>query len=190
MGGERRRFSEGAHRPAVVRYGVLRACLLSALLAVAPAPVCAQDFGAPSEELGRVELGAAIGFAHQTEMWIGGIRGGVRGIGTRYFETAATLLGGFAAEHFVARLSVHARFAVEGDDFRFYPLVGPGLYAYLPRGRFAEWCDKLQLSECRGVDLGLEVGLGVGWRFLAFEAYLGTGPLPLVTLLLSGSFTL
>ena len=168
---------------------MLRSCLLSALLAVLPARALAQDFGAPAEQLGRVELGAGIGFGHQTEMWVAGVRGGVRGIGTRYAEAAATLIGGYAAEHLVARLSLHARFAVEGNDFRFYPLVGPGLYAYAPRGRFAEWCDKLELDECRGIDLGLEVGLGFGWRFLALEVYLGTGPLPFVTLLLTGSFT-
>jgi hypothetical protein len=169
---------------------VHRAWLVATLLAAAPGPALAQSFGAPAEQLGRVELGAALGFGHQTEMWVAGLRGGVRGIGTRYVEAAATLLGGYAAEHFVARLSLHARFTVEGEGFRFYPLVGPGLYAYAPRGRFAEWCDKLQLDECRGVDIGLEAGLGAGFRFLAFEVYLGTGPLPFLTLLLSGSFTL
>lgn len=156
----------------------------------AAAPARGQEPFAPSEELGRVELGAGVGFGHQTEMWLFALRGGVRGIYTRYVEAAATLLGGAAAEHFVARLSIHARFTLRAGDFRFYPLLGPGLYAYAPRGRFAEWCDKLQLGECRGVDLGLEAGLGLGWRFVGFEAYLGTGPLPLVTLLLTGSVEL
>ena len=169
---------------------MVRACILVTVLCAVSAPALAQDLGAPSEELGRAELGAGLGFGHQTEMWLFGLRGGVRGIGTRYLEAAATLLGGVAAEHFVARLSIHARFTLSAGDFRFYPLLGPGLYGYAPRGRFAEWCDKLQLSECRGVDLGLEAGLGVGWRFVGLEAYLGTGPLPLATLLLTGSLEL
>lgn len=167
---------------------MLRALVLALLVCLAGSVAEAQRL--PEKELGNIELGVGLGFGHQTEMWLAGVRGGVRGIGMREIEVVGTFLGGYAAEHFVGRFSVHGRFALQTDGWRFYPLVGPALYGYVPRGRFAEWCDKLQLDACSGVELGVEAGIGAAWRPVAVEVYLGTGQLPLLTIVLSGSFVL
>lgn len=156
---------------------------------LASVPATAQELR-PHERVGNVELGAAGAFAHRADMWMLGVRGGVRGIGMPWVEAAATMLGGLGVEHFTARASLHLRLALTvEEDWRFYALGGPALYGYAPRGEFAEWCDKLQL-DCRGIVGGVEAGIGAAWRAVALEAYLGTGDLPFLTVVLSGSVVL
>lgn len=153
------------------------------LFLASASPAAAQE---GNQEEASPAIGLALGFGHQPDQWVTGPRFELRGVGAPFVEVEATVLGGVAAEHVTLRAAVHGRLVVRSDGWRVYPLIGGALYAYEPRGRFAEWCDKLQL-DCGGLGGGLELGLGGGFRGLALEAYLATGELPLLTLLGSAS---
>jgi len=134
-------------------------------------------------------LGLRAGFAHQPDQWIAGPHLTLRGIGLRIVELDAAVVAGLAVEHYTLRIATHLRLALPLGSFRLHALLGPAVIAYEPRGRFREWCDKLQLA-CGGAGVGVEAGLGIGYGPLELEVHLGSGELPLLTTTLSAAVRL
>jgi hypothetical protein len=142
-----------------------------------PAPV-----PAARPEPTRVGLGLRGGLGFQPDQAVVGPHVEVRGVGVSWLEADFALMPGVAVEHWMLRASLHVRPVLRFGDVRLYPTVGAGLSVYQPRGGFADFCDKTNLA-CGGVDAGVEVGVGGGWRSLSLDLLIGLGDLAIYNLL-------
>jgi hypothetical protein len=131
----------------------------------------------PSLALLLWTLGLDGGFALQGDQYVAGPRVAAR---VRFVELELATLAGLGPDHLSFRSSLRARPTLEVEGFRLAAIAGVSLFHYTPRGAFDTFCDKADLS-CSDTVVGLEAGLGVGFRFVALELVLATGEVPLYT---------
>ncbi len=146
--------------------------------ALAPGSASAQDQGRSVE----ITVGPVGGVALQSDQYVTGLDVGMRRLPIPFVEARSITLGGIGADFFTLRQSLHAELVFR---FRRAWLAfggGPSLLYFAPRGDFATFCDKTGL-DCDGWDVGFDLGVSVGWSWLGADLFLGTGDLPLVTIL-------
>lgn len=117
------------------------------------------------------------GLAQKSDAVVAGAGGAWR---WRFLGVDLAAQVGLGIDFWIVRPSLHAIAEARFFDFEVHALGGPSILAYRTRGAYAEFCEKAKL-ECDQVEWGFDVGLGLGWSFLSLEAYLGTGELPLAT---------
>jgi hypothetical protein len=149
-----------------------------AVLASLPALLIARPSAAESPV--RVSVGVDGGVALQGDQYVTGPRAGLRATRVPFLELQLATLAGLGADHVTGRTSLRLRPHLELGDVRLSPLAGVALYRYVPRGAFATFCDKADLA-CSATVVGLEAGLGLGYRWIGVDLVVGTGELPLYT---------
>jgi hypothetical protein len=132
----------------------------------------------PADESFAWGLGVRVAVPFQPDQLLGGLVLSLRRLGLTFLEADISVVAGVGVEHLVLRPGVHVRAVVPIDDFRIYPTVGAIVEVAAPRGGFAEFCEKTQI-DCSDVGVGAQLGLGAGWRWIALEALLGLGSIPL-----------
>lgn len=108
------------------------------------------------------------------------------------FALEPVVLVGIGGNHFTMRPSVRAGYTFWiGDvgDFGIMPSAGITMQLYLPVGRFASWCDRVDLDACHGWQLGGELGGGVRMGWARLEAMAGIGEVPAVTITFAGDWS-
>ena len=125
-------------------------------------------------------LGVDGGVALQGDQYVAGPKLAARLEDAKFLEVELGLLAGLGPDHFTFRSSLRLRPRLDVEGFRVSPIFGVSLYRYDPRGEFEKFCDKADL-DCGATTLGLEAGLGVGWRWLAVDFVFATGEVPLYT---------
>ena len=73
-------------------------------------------------------------------------------------------------------------------DFAIYPAAGASLQYLFPVGDFASWCRRYDVPTCWGDAHGFQVGGGLQYGWVGFEAMVGLGGLPVLSL--TGTLTL
>jgi hypothetical protein len=139
----------------------------------------------------ELEGGPRGGLTVNDDQWIvgGHLRVGFLCLGGLALEPVALL--GFGGNYLTLRPSVRAIYRLYSDTNRkleIHPTLGYSLVQWIPVGRFAEWCDRLEVDACYARDSGVELGGGVAYRFLGLEAVAGFGSLPVVTITLTATF--
>jgi hypothetical protein len=148
-----------------------------------PAPAPARP------ETSSWELGIDGGVSLQTDQYVGGARLDFRAARVKFVSLQLALLAGLGPDYMTLRPSLRIRPRLQVRWFRGTLIVGASLYGYTPRGQFADFCDKADLA-CRGTALGLEVGLGLAAGPFGVDFVVGTGDLPLYTIVGGITFNL
>ena len=139
----------------------------------------------------EVEGGPRGGITINDDQWIlgGHLRLGFLCLGGFALEPVA--LVGFGGNYMTLRPSLRAIYHLYSDtnrELELHPTLGYSLVQWLPVGRFAEWCSRLEVDACYARDGGLELGGGIAYRFIGLDAVAGFGTLPIVTITLMATF--
>lgn len=160
--------------------------------APAAAPPVASPAPVPRDEEERglaFTLGARAGGSLRTDMLVAGLHFGLRRVVVAPLEAEVSALFGLGEFFRAVRASAHVKLAIAFGDFRVHPLAGLSVFAYEPVGDFRDFCRH---DACTGIEAGLDVGLGFGWRFLGLDLILSAfgDVLPAITLVLTTTLEL
>ena len=141
----------------------------------------------------QLEGGPRGGLTVNDDQWVvgGHLRLGLLCLGGLALEPVALL--GFGGNYLTLRPSVRAIYRLYSDtnrELELHPTLGYSLAQWIPVGRFAEWCNRLEVDACYARDTGVELGGGIAYRFLGLDAVAGFGSLPVVTITLTATFPL
>jgi hypothetical protein len=141
----------------------------------------------------ELEGGPRGGLTVNDDQWVvgGHVRLGFLCLGGLALEPVALL--GFGGNYLTLRPSVRAIYRLYSDtnrELEIHPTLGYSLMQWIPVGRFAKWCNELEVDACYARDTGVELGGGIAYRFLGLDAVAGFGSLPVVTITLTATFPL
>jgi hypothetical protein len=139
----------------------------------------------------EVEGGPRGGITVNDDQWIlgGHLRLGFLCLGGFTIESVALL--GFGGNYLTLRPSLRGIYRLYSDtnrELELHPTLGYSLVQWIPVGRFAEWCSRLEVDACYARDGGVELGGGIAYRFIGLDAVAGFGTLPIVTITLMATF--
>jgi hypothetical protein len=140
-----------------------------------------------------VEEGPRVGISINGDQWLvgGQLRASLPCLGNLGF--GPVLVFGLGGNYLTMRSSGRLDYLFWFDDahvFGAYSAVGASAFFYLPAGGFARFCNRVNLDECWGHDVGFEVGGGLRYKWLGVDGFLGFGGLPVVSVMAFGSFPL
>jgi hypothetical protein len=140
-----------------------------------------------------VDAGPRLGLSVNADQWLfgGQLRTGLPCLGGLGIGPAFMI--GVGGNYLTLRSSGRLDYMWWLDDahvFGIFPAVGASVLYYMPVGPFASFCDRTDLDECWGYEVGTELGGGIRYRQLGVDAFVGFGELPVVTIMASVSFPL
>jgi hypothetical protein len=138
-----------------------------------------------------VDAGPRAGITINGDQWLvgGHLRASVPCLGGLGYGPTLTL--GLGGNYLTLKSSGRLDYLIWFDRakvFGIYPAVGASALFYIPVGGFARFCNRTGLYECYGKELGLEVGVGLRYRWLGADAFIGFGGLPVLTIMVGAWF--